>query len=105
MAFRRTGTVRSVDVVLNAVCAVLAIDRPSLCRRRRNSFDRAIAARMLCDHGGLTQRETAQVLGIANGAAISQQLSKLAGALEADGVLRAEVTEIAAVLKGDQSEP
>ncbi|MCX5643556.1 MAG: transposase [Phycisphaerae bacterium] len=101
VAFRRTGTVLGVDAVLEAVCEALAVDRSSLLQRRRNSFDRAIASRMLCDFAGLTQREAAQVLGIANGAAVSQQLRKLTRALESDSTLRNQVAKIGGGLKGN----
>lgn len=77
VAFRRTGTLLTVDAILDAVCDGLAADRQSLLRRRRDSFDRAIASRMLCDYAGLTQRQAAQILGIATGAAVSLQLRKL----------------------------
>ncbi len=99
VAFHRTGAVLDVDVILETVCRTLAVQRESLLRRRRNSLDRAIASRMLCEHGGLTQREAAQVLGIANGAAVCQQLRKLTRALESDRSLRDRVAGIAAGLK------
>jgi putative transposase len=99
VSFRRRGTVLEVEAILEAVCAALAIERASLLRRRRDSWDRAIAARMLCHHGGLTQRQAAQVLGIANGAAISQQLQKLARAMESDRLLRERVQNLAATFK------
>jgi len=47
------------------------------------------------DHGDLTQRQVADVLGIGTGAPISQQLRKLARALESNRVLRRQVTAIA----------
>jgi hypothetical protein len=105
VAFRRTGGVVDVEGVLDAVCRALAIDRSSLQRRRRDSFDRAIASRMLCDYSGLTQREAAQVLGIANGASVSQQLRKLARAIETDRALHAQVAALAAELKSNLPEP
>lgn len=91
IAFRRGGAVLSVDAILAVVCRRLATDREALVRRRRNSFDRAIASRMLCDHGGLTQRQVAQVLGIGNGACVSRHLRRLARELESDRVLRNQV--------------
>jgi hypothetical protein len=99
IAFRRQGRVLSVEEILAVVCKRLAVDRRELLRRRRNSFDRAIASRMLCDHGGLTQRQAAQVLGIGTGAPISQQLRKLARELESNRVLCSQVNGIAEELK------
>ena len=98
IAFRRTPTLLDADAVLDAVCQALAVDRRSLLRRRRNSFDRAIASRMLCDYVGLTQRQAAHMLGIATGAAVSLQLCKLAQALESDKRLQTTVAAIAAKL-------
>lgn len=60
---------------------------------------RAIAARMLCHHGGLTQRQVARILGIHNGASISRQLHKLACELESNRGLRNQVCKIANELK------
>jgi len=71
----------------------------ALVRRRRNSFDRAITSRMLCDHGGLTQQEVAQVLGIGNGACVSWLLRRLARELESNRVLRNRIREMEDKLK------
>jgi hypothetical protein len=54
---------------------------------------------MLCDYGGLTQRQAADVLGLRSGAAVSAQLHKLADKLKTDARLRKQMTEIAAELK------
>jgi hypothetical protein len=99
VAFRRTGTVLSIDEILAVACRRLAVDREGLLRRQRNSLDRAIASRMLCDHGGLTQRQVAQVLGIRNGAPISQQLRKLARELDSNRTLDKQVAGIADELR------
>ncbi len=99
VAFRRRGTVLPAEEVLAVVCRRLAVARESLLCRRRASFDRAIASRMLCDHAGLTQRQAARILGIGNGACVSQHLRKLARALESNRTLGAQVSPIAAELK------
>ena len=52
-----------------------------------------------CDHGGLTQRQVAEALGISTGVVVGQQLRKLARALESNRVLRRQVTAIADDLK------
>lgn len=95
VAFRRTGARVCVEEILAVVCGRLGVGREALLHRRRDSFDRAIASRMLCDHGGLTQRQVAQVLGIGSGACVSQHLRKLAGEMESDRVLRDRVRDIA----------
>ena len=48
-----------------------------------------LAAKMLCKHGGKTQREVAALLGVKTGAAVCIQLRKLEVALRGDAGLRA----------------
>lgn len=103
-AFRRLGTVLSAEAILAVVCRHLEIERGALLRRRRNSFDRAIAARMLCAHGGLTQRQVAETLGIGTGSPISQQLRKLTRELESNRALRKQVNAIATELEQTDAE-
>ena len=67
--------------------------------RRRDALDRALAARLLCDYGGLTQREAATVLGLRSGAAVSAQLQNLAQRLSTDPALRRQMAALAAQLK------
>jgi putative transposase len=94
VAFRRPGTVLPVEEILAAVCRRLGVECAELLRRRRDSFDRAIASRLLCEHGGLTQRQVAEVLRIGSGACVSQHLRKLARALESNRPLRNQVCEL-----------
>jgi hypothetical protein len=98
-AFRRTGTRLPVERILQAVCAGRAVERASRLGRRRDSRDRAVASRLLCDYGGLTQREVAQVLGLRSGAAVSAQVQKLAQQLQTDPLLRKQMAAIATELK------
>ncbi len=91
VAFRRAGTVLPAEEILATVCRRLGVPRDALRRRRRDSFDRAIASRMLCEHGGLTQRQVAEVLHSGNGACVSQHLRKLARALESDRPLQNQI--------------
>ena len=100
MAFRRPGTVLSAEAILAVVCRHLDVERGALLRRHRNSFDRPIAARMLCDYGGLTQRQVAETLGIGTGSPISQQSRKLTGELESNRAMQKQVSAIAAELRG-----
>ncbi len=103
IAFRRSGTRLPADRVLQAVCEGLGVARASLLRRRRDSLDRAVASRMLCDYAGLTQRQTADLLGLRSGAAVSAQLHTLARRLNEDPGLRRRVRNIAAQLKPPQA--
>ena len=98
VAFRRSGTQLPTNRVLQAVSDGLGVERASLLRRRRDSLDRAVASRMLCDYAGLTQRQTADLLGLRSGAAVSAQLHKLARHLNEDPGLSRRVKSIAAKL-------
>jgi hypothetical protein len=99
IAFRRTGTRLPTERILQAICAGLGVDRASLLHRQRDSRDRAVASRLLCDYGGLTQREVAEILGLRSGAAVSAQLHKLTEHLKMDPLLREQMADIAAELK------
>ena len=53
-----------------------------------------IAANAVCDYSGLTQRQAAEVLGMTTGVAVSRQLHRLSGALQADKRLQTQVGTI-----------
>ncbi len=99
VAFRRMGKRLPAERILRAVCEGLGVEREALLRRRRDSLDRAVASRMLCDYGGLTQRQVAEVLRLRSGATVSAQLAKLAERLESHRRLRTQVAGIAAELR------
>ena len=99
IALRRAGTRLPLEQILQVVCQGLGIERASLLRRRRDARERAVASRLLCDYGGLTQREVAEVLGLRSGAAVSAQLHKLAEQVKSDRRLRKELAVIVAQLK------
>jgi len=99
IAFRRTARRLPTEEILAAVCAGLGVERASLLRRRRDARERAVASRLLCDYGGLMQREVAEVLGLRSGAAVSAQLHKLAEQVQSDPRLRKEIAAIVAQLK------
>jgi REP element-mobilizing transposase RayT len=103
-AFRRPARRVPVARVLDIVCRELEVTRQVLLVRRRDCLPRAVAARMLCDWGALTQRETAAVLGLGSGAAVSLQLRRLAGATPSDRHLRQQVEKIVAVLARQQAD-
>lgn len=96
ISFRRRGVWRSPAEILAVVCRHLGVDQTALQRRRRDSFDRAIAARMLCDHAGLTQQQIADLLAIRSGGAVGKQLQKLTEELPRNDRLRRQVVAIAA---------
>ncbi len=99
VAFRRRIAILSPEEVLAVVCERLGVERTLLLRRRRNSFDRAVASRMLCQYAGLTQRQAAHVVGVRNGASVSEQLTRLTQELESNRSLRNRIREIEKKLK------
>lgn len=84
VAFRRARARRSVDEVLQRVGAVFGLTVAELRQRRYGCRARAVAARMLCRHAGLSQREVGRVLNLGTGAAVCQQLRTLERSLETD---------------------
>jgi putative transposase len=103
IAFHRRGGRRGAEEVLEIVCHRLGVSPDALRCRRRDSFTRAIAARMLCDYAGLTQRQAAKVLAIGTGGAVGKQLDKLARELTRDNRLRRQVAAIAAACRTERS--
>ena len=83
-SFRRLSVKLPVDVILDAVAKAAQVDREALLHRCRDGRWRAVASRMLCTHGGLTQRAVASLLGVKTGVAVCCQLKKLKGLMEAD---------------------
>jgi len=77
VSFRRIGRVLAVADILSVVCEELGVEEAELRHHRKRSHIRPITARMLCKHGGLTQRQAAEELGLGTGAAVSAQLKWL----------------------------
>jgi hypothetical protein len=94
IAFRRVPRRLEVEIVLQRVCAGLLVDRDSLMHRRRDCGPRAVAARLLCDHADLTQRQVAKILRVGSGSAVSKQLRELERRLASDRDLRKTVAAI-----------
>lgn len=105
ITFRRPGRRVPVKDILDVVCRELEVPRDRLVRRQRDCLSRALAARMLCDWGDLTQRQAADVLGLGSGAAVSAQLRRLADELPANPRLRQHADTIVARLAGWQPQP
>jgi len=104
-AFRRAGRRVSAERILDIVCRELEVPREELLTRRRDCLPRAVAARMLCDWGALTQRQAADVLGLGSGAAVSLQLRRLADELPSNAPLRTRVDRILAALADPEAGP
>ena len=99
IAFRRPGTRLPAEQILQAVCGGFGVERASLLRRRRDSQTRAVASRLLCDYGALTQRQIAEILGLRSGAAVSAQLHRLAEDVKTDVRLAKQIAKTVAKLK------
>lgn len=94
VAFRRSGQVLPPERILEAVAKVAQVGPAELRVRRRDSRWRAVASRMLCRYGGLTQRQVAALLGTKTGVAVSSQLKKLTWLVQSDETLSRDVRSI-----------
>jgi len=84
VSLRRPSTLLSAERVLQFVAKDFGVQVGDLQVRRRDSLLRAVAARCLCRHAGLTQRTAAAALNMGSGAAVSHQLRKLSEVQQAD---------------------
>ena len=87
------------ESILEVVAKTAKVDCAALLIRQRDSRWRAVAGRMLCTHGGLTQREVAAILGLGTGVAVSCQLKHLNQLMEAEPKFRQQVEAISAKLE------
>jgi len=81
VAFRRITEPLETATVIDILGEELGVAPENLCRRRRGSPLRAIAARCLMRYAGQTQRDAARILSVGSGSAISKQLAAYASAL------------------------
>ena len=77
VAMRRIETPRSVESVLDAVCAEFGAEIQDLKKRRSVSDARLLAMKLLKEEAGLTQRDIAVQLGLRDGSAVSRRLGAL----------------------------
>jgi hypothetical protein len=77
VAFRRVQPSRTVAEVLDVVAGVFQTSLEELRRRRYGCRLRAVAARMLGEHAGISQRDIGVLLGMGTGSAVCQQLRAL----------------------------
>jgi len=92
VAFRKTSRALGVDEVVAETCRALGVEEDELVRQRRDSLTRPLLARMLCRHAGLSQREVADKMGLRTGAAVSQQLARLADTARENSDLRLQIS-------------
>lgn len=77
VVFRKPVRVVLPEVIIRAVCRAYRIPVEDLRRHRLNDFVKPVAAALLTQVGGLTQREVAAHLGLTTGAAVCLQLKRL----------------------------
>jgi hypothetical protein len=94
VSFRRVTGVLSGERILDVVAGGVGVERGALLVQQRDCRWRAVAARMLCRYGGLTQRAAASLLGLRTGVAVSCQLRRLAELLESDQGLQKALRRI-----------
>ncbi len=94
VSFRRELRRIPAEQIVSAVASEFGVDTETICRRTRGAFARRVAAKMLTQQGGLTQREVAQVLGLSTGAAVCMQIRKLTEDLSNNSRLRRKVDQI-----------
>ncbi len=99
VSFRKIEQKIPVETVLVLVSKELEIVQESLFHRQRGTYNRAIAARMLCNYCGLSQREAAGILHLNTGAAVSYQQRVLEEAMPRDRRLRKKIEQIEKLLK------
>jgi REP element-mobilizing transposase RayT len=98
VALRRGPGRHSPEEVLHAVARVMRKPLPELKRRRRHSLLRPAAAWALQRFACLNQRETAELLGIGTGAAVSRQLARWGQGLAGDPRVRRIAEAVGACL-------
>jgi len=102
-SFRRRAGVLRADRIMAMVAVIAGLPEEALRTRRRDCRWRAVAARMLCRYGGLTQRDVAETLGVRTGVAVSCQLRRLTQLLESDLELGSVVQRIEKQLDKEQA--
>lgn len=102
VSFRRASKVNSVEEVLSVVCEVLQVEPEALTRRSKDSIIRPVAAKVLCQYGGLTQRQAAEIVGVRSGVAVCLQIRKVDELMKKDRCLRRHLAEIEELLRQRQ---
>ena len=93
-ALRRVGRRLEPTTIMGVVERVLGLERTDLLERRRNSWNRAIAIKVLCRFGACSRREAARLLQMGSGASASMQLKALEEGMRHDRSLRRLVHEV-----------
>jgi putative transposase len=102
ISFRRPGRYCRVEDVLSAVCEVFGVERSVLFHQWRGSMIRPMAAQVLCEYSGLTQREVAEILKLQTGAAVSHQIKRLGELMGKTGPLSEKHARIVRIIQQKQ---
>ncbi|MBU1695049.1 MAG: transposase [Verrucomicrobia bacterium] len=87
-ALRRLGKRLKPEAILATVARVMGQKPEDFLKRTRDSWNRAVAVKMLCRYGSMTRRAAARFLRMGSGAAASLQLKALEEARQTDRYLR-----------------
>jgi REP element-mobilizing transposase RayT len=91
VSFRKEADLYDLDHILQTVATSFGFEMTDLKKTQYNSLARPVAARMLCKHAGMNQREAADELGYGTGASVSYQLKRLNAVLQEDKKLNRKV--------------
>ena len=94
VSFRREGGFYSIQTILTVALDILNAKPESLKTRSMNSMIRPVVAYALCQYGGLTQREAAEIMGLCSGAAVSLQIKKLHEQMQSNKKLKAILKDL-----------
>ncbi|HBA85695.1 MAG TPA: hypothetical protein DCZ95_16560 [Verrucomicrobia bacterium] len=100
VSFRRTTRLLEPETVLRTLAEVLEVPKEEFRKRRRNCALRGVAAKLLGQYAGVTQREVAGLLKVGSGAAISQNVRRMSAKLAGDKKLARRVSLVRTRLEG-----
>ena len=94
MSTRRKADLTEVEPILDIVAGEFGVDVDDLRGRIYGSVARPVAARMLCKHAGMNQREAGRELGYKTGASVCMQLKRLTNEMAASKRVRQRVARV-----------
>ena len=94
VSFRKKLRLIPPEQIVRAIATEFGVKMEAISGRIRGSVARPVAAKLLTQYGGLTQREVATTLGLSTGAAVCMQIRKLTEDLKKNRKLRKKVDQI-----------
>jgi hypothetical protein len=94
VAMRRVEAVIDPERILEALAQRYGIAKDEMQQRRRGSEARSLAMQLLCEWGGLSQREVARRMGLKDGSAVSYALAHLRAKASRTPSLRKTMAQI-----------